>query len=92
MSIFLDSGISNIYRSFAYNPQGKGRWMSLNLKKRKKAGGKKRTERVEVAHKADTEMEAAEAMEDDAEDEVDMDNSEVGRSLSACNAMSKCLL
>lgn len=32
---------------FAYNPQGNGRWMSLNLKKRKKIGGKRRVRKAE---------------------------------------------
>jgi len=33
--------------SFAYNPQGNGRWMSLHLKERKKVGWKKRVKKVD---------------------------------------------
>jgi hypothetical protein len=45
---------------FAYNPTGNGRWMSLNLKKRKKMGGKKRVKKVEPV------------VRDDEDEDVDM--------------------
>ena len=32
---------------FAYDPQGNGKWMSLNLKKRKKLAGKRRVKKIE---------------------------------------------
>jgi len=63
--------LADVGISFAYNPQGHGRWMSLNLKKRKKVGGKRRLSKVEVPH----EEEGGEEGEDDGD--VDMDDHDV---------------
>ena len=64
---------------YAYNPEGRGRWVSLNLKKRKKPGGRRRIKPIEVVPDIDGEddQEEGNGEEDhdmEAEHGVDGDN------------------
>ncbi|KAL1410610.1 Kelch repeat-containing protein 3 [Vanrija albida] len=59
---------------FAYNPAGNGRWTSLNLKKRKKMGGKRRAKKaVEVEVREDDDdmdVDGEEGEDDEGDDDV----------------------
>lgn len=62
-----------IYR-FGYNPAGNGRWVSLNLKRKKKAGAR-RKKKVEAQPIKQVEEHDEGDSEHEGEDEdVDMDN------------------
>jgi hypothetical protein len=52
---------------FAYNPAGNGRWLSLNLKKRKKAGGRRKPKKIEALIVDPEEQDEAQ------DDEMDVD-------------------
>lgn len=59
--------------SFAYNPAGNGRWTSLNLKRRKKMGGKRRAKKVEVEVRDEEEGDMDVDGEEGDDDEVGAD-------------------
>jgi hypothetical protein len=49
MTCELRGRLPQLTDRFAYNPAGNGRWSSLNLKKRKKMGGKRRAKNSSAA-------------------------------------------
>ncbi|ORX35978.1 hypothetical protein BD324DRAFT_629737 [Kockovaella imperatae] len=65
-----DEMISTFYNDmYAYNPEGRGKWISLNLKRPKKAGGRRRKKVAKAANDKDEEEDEG---GEDLSDDVDM--------------------
>ena len=58
---------------FAYSTEGRGRWISLNLKKRKKPGGRRRRREIETVERNDTEEGENGRLPDNGDVDVEME-------------------